>query len=320
MCLLNKVFNTKNLYVSCIIVCRLVSTICVLPLNNLFVCHFVDRRIFRRDLFDNQIEYLPDTVFDSLENLTNLWVTSASNPGASWHQSLTSCLLILRPCRKIHKNKLKVLDEKLFIANINLETLQVFSSLSLSLSCGFTTSFVDWKVNRWYLDWIRDLSNNELKEVPNGIFRTLRRLTVLHLSSNKLEQLDENLLRGQNQLEDIDLSRNELNELPPLLLDGDFTLKTLFYFSIAAETKSINLNLGCTKLKSIKFSNNHIKALPPGLFRGLSDVEVLQLQNNEIADLPERIFHDLGSLTQLVLTGNSIVRISPGIFSRLFAH
>ena len=27
-----------------------------------------------RDLFDNQIEYLPDTVFDSLENLINLWV------------------------------------------------------------------------------------------------------------------------------------------------------------------------------------------------------------------------------------------------------
>ena len=26
----------------------------------------------RRDLFDNQIEFLPDTVFDSLENLTNL--------------------------------------------------------------------------------------------------------------------------------------------------------------------------------------------------------------------------------------------------------
>lgn len=34
-------------------------------------------RLFRqrslRDLFDNQIEYLPDTVFDSLENLINLW-------------------------------------------------------------------------------------------------------------------------------------------------------------------------------------------------------------------------------------------------------
>lgn len=29
--------------------------------------------------------------------------------------------------RKIHKNKLKVLDEKIFIANINLETLQVIS-------------------------------------------------------------------------------------------------------------------------------------------------------------------------------------------------
>jgi Leucine-rich repeat (LRR) protein len=66
----------------------------------------------------------------------------------------------------------------------------------------------------------RDLSNNELKEVPVGVFRTLRRLTVLHLSSNKLERLDENLMRGLNQLEDVDLSRNELNELPPLLLDG----------------------------------------------------------------------------------------------------
>lgn len=66
----------------------------------------------------------------------------------------------------------------------------------------------------------RDLSNNELREVPNGVFRTLRRLTVLHLSSNKFERLDENLLHGLNQLEDIDLSRNELIELPPLLFDG----------------------------------------------------------------------------------------------------
>ena len=66
----------------------------------------------------------------------------------------------------------------------------------------------------------RDISNNELREVPVGVFRTLRRLTVLHLSSNKLERLDENLLRGLNQLEDVDLSRNELADLPPLLLDG----------------------------------------------------------------------------------------------------
>lgn len=66
----------------------------------------------------------------------------------------------------------------------------------------------------------RDISNNELSEVPVGVFRTLRRLTVLHLSSNKLERLDEYLLRGLNQLEDVDLSRNELTELPPLLLDG----------------------------------------------------------------------------------------------------
>lgn len=63
-------------------------------------------------------------------------------------------------------------------------------------------------------------------------------------------------------------------------------------------------------------SNNHIKALPPGLFRGLSDMEVLQLQNNEIAELPDKIFQDLTSLTQLVLTGNSIVQITPGTFSR----
>jgi Leucine-rich repeat (LRR) protein len=70
------------------------------------------------------------------------------------------------------------------------------------------------------------------------------------------------------------------------------------------------------KLKSVKISDNKIKFLPPGLFRGLSDVEVLQLQNNEIAELPIKIFHDLTSLNQLVLTGNSIVHISPGIFSR----
>ena len=83
--------------------------------------------------------------------------------------------------------------------------------------CSFICSI---RVKHTHTQKNRDLSNNELKEVPVGAFRTLRRLTVLHLSSNKLERLDENLMRGLNQLEDVDLSRNELNELPPLLLDG----------------------------------------------------------------------------------------------------
>lgn len=60
-----------------------------------------------------------------------------------------------------------------------------------------------------------------MRALPAGIFRTLRRLTVLHLSSNKLERLDDVLLRGLIQLEDVDLSRNELSEVPPLLFDGN---------------------------------------------------------------------------------------------------
>lgn len=191
------------------------------------------------DLFDNQIEYLPDTVFDSLENLINLWVIISislepaypalyalmvSNISCADEVHDISHLFVvcwfyasLSTSRKIHKNKLKVLDEKIFIANINLETLQVFPPLFLLLSNAWR---LKTKVNSWYLDWIRDLSNNELREVPTGVFRTLRRLTVLHLSSNKLERLDEILLKGLNQLEDVDISRNELTELPPLLLDG----------------------------------------------------------------------------------------------------
>ena len=56
--------------------------------------------------------------------------------------------------------------------------------------------------------------------IPPKFFRTLRRLTVLHLSSNHLEQLDDDLFREMIQLEDVELSRNELTELPPNLFTG----------------------------------------------------------------------------------------------------
>ena len=55
--------------------------------------------------------------------------------------------------------------------------------------------------------------------MPVDIFKSLRRLTVLHLGSNQLEELDESLLRESQQLEDVDLSRNNLFELPANLFN-----------------------------------------------------------------------------------------------------
>ena len=69
-----------------------------------------------------------------------------------------------------------------------------------------------------------DLSNNELQELPAAVFRTLRRVTVLHMSSNLIKELDENILRELREMEDVDFSRNKLVELPPLLFAGNLTL------------------------------------------------------------------------------------------------
>lgn len=133
----------------------------------------------------------------------------------------------------------------------------------------------------------------------------------MHLSSNQIKSLDSSLLQSLQQLEDVDISRNELDQLPPQLFQG-----TSIHGSKIALHVLCDYTTGLVKLKSIKLNDNNIKVLPPGLLRGLANVEVLQLQNNQIAELPEKIFDDLGSMTQLILTGNSLIRIVPGVFSR----
>lgn len=75
-------------------------------------------------------------------------------------------------------------------------------------------------------DFSRDLSNNELQELPAAVFRTLRRVTVLHMASNFIKELNENILRELREMEDVDFSRNKLIQLPRRLFAGNDQLLT----------------------------------------------------------------------------------------------
>lgn len=73
----------------------------------------------------------------------------------------------------------------------------------------------------------RDISMNHIKQLPETLFQSSRKLVLLHLYDNKIEVLPKSIFKGLSQLEDLDLSANLLSELSSDIFQGVVSLKRL---------------------------------------------------------------------------------------------
>ena len=123
-----------------------------------------------------------------------------------------------------------------------------------------------------------DLSNQNLTEIPNDVFR-FKRLKVLKLSGNKLKRLPTEISILTN-LERLDLSNNQI---------------TILHASIGK----------LTNLKVLNINNNKIKSFPKQL--NLSELEALSIANNKFKD-DSIDFESLISLKKLNISGNPLTK------------
>lgn len=171
---------------------------------------------------------------------------------------------------------------------------------------------------------VLDLSDNNIRAVPEGAFCTLANLQTLNLTRNKIRSSERIGISApecsSSELQNLDLSFNDVRELAE---DSGFSrlrrLQNLnLQFNNITEVSGESL-AGLVSLKILDMSNNKIGALPQGFFAGSPELKEIHLQNNSLYSLAKGLFHRLEQLLVLDLSGNQLTsnHVDNGTFAGL---
>lgn len=152
------------------------------------------------------------------------------------------------------RNELRRLPPGLFLASVALRTLVLRDNRLRDASARWL----------WGLRALGhlDLAGNQLRALPSGFFTGLRALSSLDLGHNLLETLPAGLLRGPRRLQRLHLEGNRLRRLGDDLLALQPFLRVLFL----SDNRAFR---GLQQLDMLDLSNNSLSSTPPGLLASL---------------------------------------------------
>uniref|UniRef100_A0A1B6E502 TIR domain-containing protein n=1 Tax=Clastoptera arizonana TaxID=38151 RepID=A0A1B6E502_9HEMI len=174
---------------------------------------------------------------------------------------------------------------------------------------------------------ILDLSQSNVRSIPDDAFCSLGNLQVLNLTRNSIRDVNslgfvpkrprdimETVVtvariecNGAMDLRSLDLSQNEIRTLPD---DSGITrlrrLQNLFLQQNQISDLGTNAFNGLISLRVLNISNNKIEFLPEGVFASCRDVREIHLHNNSLFELSRGVFHRLEQLLVLDLSNNQL--------------
>uniref|UniRef100_A0A182T5Q3 LRRCT domain-containing protein n=1 Tax=Anopheles maculatus TaxID=74869 RepID=A0A182T5Q3_9DIPT len=170
-----------------------------------------------------------------------------------------------------------------------------------------------------------DLSDNNIRALPDGFLCPLTGLKVLNLTNNRFRSaealgLAEKTCAGGSELQALNLAYNELRAVPTGW--GVSKLRRLQHLNLEFNNISEvhgDALAGLGSLRTLNLSYNHLETLPAGLFAGSRDLREIHLQGNQIYELPRGLFHRLEQLLVLDLSRNQLSshHVDNGTFSGL---
>lgn len=193
------------------------------------------------NLTNNQLEELPEQLFDGLNNLVLI---------------------------ELGGNKLVNLPDHIFEGLNNLRTL----GLSFNQLGNLPDHLFDGLNNLQSLI----LSNNKLEHLPAPLCGASHKLQKLDLSYNKLLNLPERTFGGLDNLGWLNLDMNQLVSLPEHLFEGLNSLQTLLMYRNQLTLLPEQLFKGLNSLKQISLSNNQLVNVNKSFFEGLSNLNNLE--------------------------------------------
>ncbi|XP_062827321.1 uncharacterized protein ecmx isoform X2 [Anolis carolinensis] len=178
------------------------------------------------------------------------------------------------------------------------------------------------------------LAENEITNIPAGIFLGLPNLEWLDLSKNKLDSagLHPEVFKNLTKLKRLNLDGNQLTMVPALpsslqeLKMNDNSLERLQRYDFQGLFKLLTLEMegnqlhdgnvlptafkSLSRLIYLRLDRNHFRAIPSGLPASLQE---LHLDSNHIEEVLESVLNKTLNLTVLVLSNNKLRedRIAP---------
>ena len=161
------------------------------------------------------------------------------------------------------------------------------------------------------------LTDNDLTELPEGIFQELSMLKSLSLVRNSLTGVPEGVFQGLGSLNWLIMGYNPLTSIPEGVFRGLGTLETLALndTSLTALPDGIFHKLG--NLKILYLDRNPLTRLPKQIFDGLSKLKTLHCTGTALSTLPAGIFSDQSAMESLHLSENRLTRLPNGVFDGL---
>ena len=258
-------------------------------------------KISHLKLHNNRLSTLPHDIFHGFENLLELSLHNnrlVVLPDLSSLSELTT-LRLSNNLLTIYPQSLRILKNVIFLSLQNNE----FANFQYT-SFGSENSirYLDISGNKLYhlhnglLDNCLELrifiaGDNEIRELPLGIFDSLQMMFKLSLKFNYLTILHENVFYSMRNLKHLYLEGNNLVTLP----------MTIFTFNI--------------KLQHLTLSWNKLFAIFPETFEGLTKLEVLELEGTNLKNVSYRCFHSLVKLKTLLMSDNNIIYLFESIYN-----
>jgi Leucine-rich repeat (LRR) protein len=185
-----------------------------------------------------------------------------------------------------------------------------------------------------------DISENELTEINENLFRDLTFLQTIWICSNRIEYLNELAFNNLPNLKHLSLSNNQLTHIDMLKfkskglthlflannqisrIDKDAfknfeNLVQLSLFKNLLISLDSNLLSSLTNLKEINLSNNNLEKIDSNLFRTTQKLVKINLSMNKLVELDCSLFKDLIHLESIYLADNKLKTISIELFHGL---
>lgn len=159
---------------------------------------------------------------------------------------------------------------------------------------------------------ILDLSNNNLRSLPDASLCPLINLQVLNLTRNRIRAADNmgfagKICQGASELHTLDASYNELRSIPENWGISKLRRLQQLYLQHNNITELSHDSLeGLSSLRVLNLSYNHIETFSDSLFHGSKELREVHLQHNELYELPPGLFHRLEQLLVLDLSSNQL--------------
>ncbi|XP_077380955.1 vasorin-like [Festucalex cinctus] len=183
-----------------------------------------------------------------------------------------------------------------------------------------------------------DLSQNELGEIPDGVFKMLSKLKNLDLSSNIITHISKESFSGLVQLERLYLHQNHIQSIQQEAFEGlEMLLELKLQGNKLTSLPSLNLpklllldlssnniptlhvsDLQTPHLESLKIASLGLTSLDEDLVASLENLHELDISMNQLAEVPQALKKDsVKGLIKLNLAANPLNELRTEDFQKL---